>query len=460
MRKIAIVGSGQAGLVCAHGLRKAGCAVTLYSDRTAEAWLTQSKPTGVAGRFWPALDYERALGLNHWEASPAKFEGVHFTLCPVLKNRLLTMTGRFTKACAAIDLRLQSHRWMLDLVDRGGKIEIEEVTIPKLEEIAREHDLTIVATGKGGLASLFKRDEPRNVYTKAQRHVSMVLFKGPPLRQEGLPYLSVKFKVIAPAGEIFWLPYHHKDAGPSWAIGLEAKWGGPMDRFQNAKSAREVLDLVRAVMRDVMPWEAPWFDDAEPCDEHGWMVGSVTPAVRNPVGRLPSGQVVMPLGDTAISYDPIAAQGANSGNVMARHIVEAVVARGDRPLDEAWIRATFEHHWDVHARDAAELSNQLLEAPSPMAVAYLVAQYGTDGTATPGVGAQALADAFAENLAIPTTLTPIFRDQAKIRAYIREKMGGFLGPVAKSVPRILQAQLRQRLGQDPGHPLIAGAATG
>jgi 2-polyprenyl-6-methoxyphenol hydroxylase-like FAD-dependent oxidoreductase len=37
------------------------------------------------------------------------------------------------------------------------------------------------------------------------------------------------------------------------------------------------------------------------------------PTVRRPAARLASGRVVAALGDTAISYDPIAAQGANSG---------------------------------------------------------------------------------------------------------------------------------------------------
>jgi 2-polyprenyl-6-methoxyphenol hydroxylase-like FAD-dependent oxidoreductase len=454
MRKIAIIGSGQAGLVCAHGLRRAGHAVTLYSDRTPEAWLSQSRPTGVAARFGTALAYERELGLNHWDATPAKFEGVHLTLCPAIHNRLLTMTGRFARTGAGVDLRLQSHRWMLDLEGRGGKIEIGEVTLPRLEEIAREHDLTIVATGKGGLASLFPRDEQRSVYTKAQRHASMVCFKGPPLHQEGLPFLAVKFKIVGPAGECFWLPFHHKDVGPSWVIGFDARWGGPMDRFQNAKSAKDVLDSTKAVMRDLMPWESRWFDDAEPSDELGWQVGAVTPAVRHPVGRLPSGQVVTALGDTAVAYDPIAAQGANSGNRLARTLVESITARGEGPLDEAWMRATFERHWSEHARYATALTNLLLEPPTPMAVAYLVAQYGTDGAAPEGDGAQALADAFVENMSEPSTLTPILQDQAKIRAFIREKMGGLLGPVAKSVPRLLRAQIRQRLGKDPGHPLL------
>src|SRR4051812_13559602 len=101
MRRIALIGSGQAGLVCAHGLRKAGHAVTLYSDRTAEAWLSRSKPTGVAARFESALAYERELGLNHWESTAVTFAGVHLTLCPVLQNRLLTLTGRFAAPGAA-----------------------------------------------------------------------------------------------------------------------------------------------------------------------------------------------------------------------------------------------------------------------------------------------------------------------------------------------------------------------
>jgi hypothetical protein len=453
MRKIAIIGSGQAGLVCAHGLRKAGHSVTLYSDRTADAWLTQSRPTGAAARFWPALAYERELGLNHWDTVAPKYFGVHFTLCPVLHNRLITMTGRFPEPGMAVDLRLQSHRWMHDLVERGGNVEIEEVTVAKLEEIAREHDLTIVATGKGGLASLFERNEARSVYTTPQRNLGMVFFKGPPVRQDGLPFLGVKFEVLGPLGEVFWLPFNHKDVGQCWAIGWQPKIGGPMDRFQNARSAKEVLDLTRTVMKDVMPWEAAWFDDTEICDELGWGVGSVTPTVRNPVGRLPSGQLVTPLGDAAIAYDPIAAQGANGGNQMARHLVNAVVARGDEPFDERWIADTFERFWNDYGQYSTGVTNLLLEPPSPTTVAYLVAQYGTDGTDR-GDGRQELANAFTENMANPATLTPILQNEAKTRDYIRRKTGGFVRTVAKRVPRIALAQLRQRLGKDPGHPRV------
>jgi 2-polyprenyl-6-methoxyphenol hydroxylase-like FAD-dependent oxidoreductase len=45
MTRIAIVGSGIVGLIAAHGLRNEGFHVTLYSDRTAEQWLRDSRPT-------------------------------------------------------------------------------------------------------------------------------------------------------------------------------------------------------------------------------------------------------------------------------------------------------------------------------------------------------------------------------------------------------------------------------
>ena len=72
MRNIAIIGSGQAGLLAAHGLINAGYRVTLYSDRTADQWLNQSQPTGTAARFHISLEYERELGLNYWERDAPK----------------------------------------------------------------------------------------------------------------------------------------------------------------------------------------------------------------------------------------------------------------------------------------------------------------------------------------------------------------------------------------------------
>jgi len=79
VRKIAIIGSGIAGLIAAHALRRHRYDVTLYSDRTPDQWLNESRPTGTAARFETALDYERELGLNHWDDVAPRGEGVFLT---------------------------------------------------------------------------------------------------------------------------------------------------------------------------------------------------------------------------------------------------------------------------------------------------------------------------------------------------------------------------------------------
>jgi glycine/D-amino acid oxidase-like deaminating enzyme len=133
MRRIGIIGSGQAGLLTAHGLLQAGYEVTLYSDRTAEQWLHQSRPTGTAARMRDALAFERELGLNYWEAEAPAFRGVHLTFCQEVRNPLLTLKGRASAEGLAIDLRLQSHRWLKENENRGGHLINEKVTNERLD---------------------------------------------------------------------------------------------------------------------------------------------------------------------------------------------------------------------------------------------------------------------------------------------------------------------------------------
>lgn len=461
MRNIAIIGSGQAGLLAAHALLKAGYRVTLYSDRSPEQWLHESRPTGTAARFELSLRLEDELELNPWAGDVPWGEGLHITFCPKPGNRLLTLTGRLRGRCAAIDLRLQSHHWLRALEARGGKVELESVSVPRLEDISAGHELTLVAAGRAELCRLFARDAARSVYDKPQRHLSMVCVKGPALGFDGIPLLPVKINLLATAGESFWVPYFHKDAGASWNLLFEARPGGPMDRFQRARSASEVLEVGKRLIRELLPWDYPWVKDAEVSDANGWTVGSFAPTVREPVGRLPSGRLVMALGDTAMSLDPIGGQGANNGNKMARNLVECIVAHQDRPFDEAWMTDTFERFYQRHGHATSTFNNLLLEPITPAARELLIAQYGSDGRPGSQSACQLLANAFAENFNDPSLLTPLMLDPRGMRQFIERTTGqSWMRALAVGGLGVAREGLRQWRGQEPRHPRVPGPRAG
>ncbi len=452
MRDIAIIGSGVVGLVAAHGLRKAGHQVTLYSDRTPEQWL-QSKPTGSAARFEMSLRMERELGLNHWDEQVPWGEGAHLLVSPSPRNRLLTLTGRMHRPFQGVDMRMQIHRWMNDLVARGGRVEIGSVTVERLEEISAAHDLTLVAAGRSELSRLFERDAARSVYDAPQRQLAMVCVQGLEMRLDGLPLVPVKFNVFPEAGEIFYMPFLHKDVGPSWSCLVEAKPGGPLDLFRDARDGETVVERMKGIFRELLPWDADWFQGATLSDPQGWLVGAVTPTVRRPVGRLPSGRVVMALGDTVMSMDPIGGQGANNGYKQVHTLLASVAEHGDRPFDAEWMTATFERFYARHGHPTYAFNNLLMEPITPAARELLMAQYGSDGHPDNASPAQRLADAFAENFNDPASLTDVMLDPRRMRSFIAKTTGGAWPlAVARGGLHVARGQFRQRLGLDPRHP--------
>lgn len=445
MRSFAIIGAGIAGLLTAHGLRRSGHDVTLYSDRTAEQWLA-ARPTGTAARFAPALAYERELELDHWTKEAPAIVGAHLVYSPRPGMRLATLTGRQASSALAIDVRLQSHRWMHDLLARGGKIEIESVTVPRLDEIAAAHDLTIVAAGKGDLTQLFERDEARSVFDEPQRNVAMVIVTGPAMLRDEMPFTGVKNNILEGIGEAVWLPYFHRDVGPSWNLIFEAKPGGPMDVFKHAKTGAEALAAASHVIETLVPWDAAWAKGMQLADELGWLAGSITPTVRRPVGRLPSGRIVTCIGDTAVHFDPLAAQGANNCTKMAKHLVAKVDAHGDRPFDEQWMTNTFESFWAELGQPAFALTNLMLGPMTPPGVLLLLAQSGSDGRGTDG--RQALADLFSNGFADPKLILEMLTDGATARRIIGEKTGRWWPlPVVRGVFGVAGTQLRRAFGR-------------
>ena len=407
--------------------------------------MNASRPTGTAARFDLALSYERELGLNFWDDAAPFGEGVYLTFCPALHNPLITLLGRFQRPFQAVDVRLQSARWMAEFERRGGQLVIGKVAPNDLESLAANHDLVVVAAGRADLCQLFARDEERSVYDAPQRLLAMVIATGGPSRFAGIPMLPVRFDFLGTDGEIFIVPYHHKDAGPSWNILVEAKPGSRLDRFRDLKSGDEVLAAVKSAVSELFPWDEPFVRNMALADPNGWLTGQVIPTVRRPSALLPSGKPIAALGDTAISYDPIAAQGANSGVKQARDLVSRVVARGAEPFDRRWIDETFELFYESHARHAYRFSNLLLEPITAPGRELLIAQYGSDGRADNDSGRQKIANAFVENFNDPRLLTAVFNDMPAARGVVGAHTGGrWLWNGIRGRARVLRNQGRVR----------------
>jgi len=422
MRKIAVVGSGQAGLLAAHALRQAGYEIELYSDRSADDWLAHGRPTGTAVRFARSLAYERRLGLSHGHAEAPRMDGLQVTICSHPGKPLLGLRARFAESPLAIDLRLQSACWLRELERAGGRVRIETVSAARIDEIARANDLTIVATGKEG-GALFARDPRRSPCDAPVRQLAMVNCEGPAMRFADVPFAAAKFNVLDGLGECYWTPYFHKDGRPVWNLVFEARPGTAYDRFGGARSGAEVLQIAKQVVRDMLPWDHAWLEHATLADEHSWLIGAITPTVRDPIGRVPSGRPVVPLGDAYAAFDPLGAQGANMGNRLAEALTSAIIARGDQPFDAGWIQSVYEPFYTRWAGPAMRWTHLLLE-PMGLAARYLLlAQHGADGATIGGTPKQRIADAFAATFDDPSTLVDTLTDLRRTRRRVAELAG-------------------------------------
>jgi hypothetical protein len=391
------------------------------------------------------LAQEQRLGLAHWHAQAPTMEAIEVTICSHPARPVLSLRGRFAVSPLAIDVRLQSARWMSDLGAAGGRLVIEKLTPERIDAVSREHDLTLVATGKEG-AAFFRRDPERSPAQAPLRHLAMVNCAGPALTFPDRPWTAAKFNVLEGLGECYWTPYFHKDGQPLWNLVFEAKPGLGFDRFQEARSGDEVLRLCKQLIQENMPWDYPWIEQATLADEHGWLVGAITPTVRDPVGRSPGGRPIVPLGDAYMSFDPLGAQGANMGNRLAGVLAEAITARGDRPFDPAWVNATYDAFYARWGEPAMRWTRMLLEPIGPAARYLFLAQLGADGTTVSGTPKQQVADAFARNFDDPAALVDTLEDLGKTRRYVAGMMGARADwEVAKGLATVGGRQVRNMM---------------
>jgi flavin reductase (DIM6/NTAB) family NADH-FMN oxidoreductase RutF len=92
--------------------------------------------------------------------------------------------------------------------------------------------------------------------------------------------------------------------------------------------------------------------------------GRITPAVRHPVGVLPSGTPVLGMADVVVLNDPLTSQGSNNAIKSASFYLEAITAH-DGPYDRDWMERTFANFWRGWGQWATAWTNSWLQPASP-----------------------------------------------------------------------------------------------
>lgn len=368
-RSVAIIGAGQTGISAAVGFLNAGFEVTVYSDRDQQSLFRDIPATGTAVTFGLSQESETALGVDNFKGRAPQVTG--------LSARTITGGGHdYTELldfdaefpgweAVGVDTRLKVDERLTQFLEKGGRFIVENVDPERLDGIAAENDLTFVATGKAGLSGLFSVDESRSPYSSPQRSVLLVtvdgLGHGPDVfahrSAAGGKHQAFNF---ADQGEGWWGPYLHKDAGPSWSFLGWAQPGSEWERrFQSVTDAQSAHKVVIDLHREYFDWDLPEVLSTRVIEEdpHSWIQGAVRPVVRNALGHTASGHRIVALGDTAVSYDPITGQGAQSGFIQAAQFLAAAKDH-EGEFDDAWVTNTYNNFLTSRA-DAANLANRI-----------------------------------------------------------------------------------------------------
>jgi hypothetical protein len=312
--------------------------------------------------FDKALSYEREIGLNFWDKDCPPVESISF-IVPAPDgsgNKAIEWNGLLDKPAQAVDQRVKFPRWMQELEKRGGTIEYKQATPADLDKYAAQSDLVIVAAGKGDIAKMFERDGQRSQFDAPQRALALTYVTGLTPRPE---HSAVSFNLIPTVGEYFVFPAL-TTTGRCEIMVFEGIPGGPMDCWRDVGTPAEHLAKSKWILDTFLPWEAERCRAIELTDANGVLAGSFAPTVRRPIGRLPSGALVMGLADAVCLNDPITGQGSNNASKAATVYLNAILAQGERPFDAAFMQAAFDKFWS-RAQYVTGWTNALLQPPPP-----------------------------------------------------------------------------------------------
>lgn len=403
MTTIGIIGAGIGGLHLGLLLQQHGIPATIYTDKTPAQQLNR-RLSNIVVRSAPTRERERTLGVNHWDIPANDLWRLSFYIGG---ERSLAFSGAFEQPTQVVDMRIYWARLLEEFAARGGRVVTGALDADDVEQLAEQHDLTVVATGRGHLANLFPRMPEHCPYDRPQRLILAGLYRGiAPPQPNGFEIY------IAPGqGEIIVLPAISFEQGLT-GLAVEIVPGGAFEvlrglRYDDDPQALNsaVLDLVRVHAPAVYSRiDQRTFGVARPQDQ---TFTAITPTTRRGYARLPNGRLVVALGDTHVLMDPLTGQGANKAS-QAAWTLGTLISESQR-FDDAFCQEA-EQRMLAFAGPVATMCNARLRPPPPHIVALMAA----------AAQHQPLADAYARGFNHPDWFWDIVRSPERTAAFLRQ----------------------------------------
>ncbi|UPT22435.1 FAD-binding oxidoreductase [Thermobifida alba] len=407
MRRILIVGAGQAGLQLGLGLLQHDYDVTIMTARTAQE-VASGRAVSVQLLTSDQLDLERAYGLDLWQDKAPPIRGSQITgeesdWCPAHD-----WTGYFKRPALSVDERVKMSVW-LDLFEQmGGRVVVHPVTTSDLDHLVGMYDLTVIAAGQSGLAEMFPVTHDWSRYGMSG-FLTAVAYVTP---VEDDPHADIVAGGWIPGvGHFSSLPSYSVN-GPCRLLYISGTDTDAMASWPSRMRPRQQLDLMLEALREHLPDFYEVYKDVELVDPKAVTMDNTAPLAREPVATLPSGGKVLGIGDTLVVTAPGYAQDANNECRSAALYLKAILEHGDRPFDEDFMRAAFAE-FDAFARPFHHDLIMVFGRGEP----HIREVYETANTC------QAVADRFVEGFNDPADLMSWLGDEKATRAFLAEATG-------------------------------------
>lgn len=417
MTSIGIIGGGISGLHLGLHLLAQDLSVTIFSNKTAEDIANGPVQNSVA-HMHVSREIERELGIDHWRPEDTEYIR-HYHYNGWGDER--TFMGDFAHPSAVVDYRIMLPQLMRDFEQRGGCLEIREITRDFIERASDDFDLTVVAAGKGEIGAMFPARPEFSPFDAPQRKLAVGFWHGVERRDPN----GVEISIAPGVGELLAIPMW-TFGGKLMALLFESIPDGPQAVLTDQRYADDPAGYREQVLRVMAEFHPTVYEriDHESFrlqSDQDIMQGALTPILREDFIELPNGKFLLALGDFHMTVDPVQAQGANSGIYSAKVIAETI--REDKTFDRRFMEKVARRRGE-RLQAATEWINTIIGNAAPQ-VPHLFSAMVHD---------RALADRFTENFNDPIGQVDLLGSMERVENAIAASPGRAQTAYSQAMP--------------------------